>query len=71
MVSGWLHNQPRFQPAYNYQQYSKGLVINYGEGGLQNWKIMGPNFFVPSLKTAKTFCAPLLRLDYGGFGFIC
>ena len=24
---------------------TKGLVINYGEGGLQNGKIVGPNLF--------------------------
>ena len=25
----------------------KGLVINYGEGGLQNGKIAGPKLFAP------------------------
>ena len=29
----------------------KGLVINYGEGGLQNGKIAGPKLFAPPLKT--------------------
>ena len=29
----------------------KGLVINYGEGGLQNGKILGPKLFVSPLKT--------------------
>ena len=26
---------------------TKGLVINYGEGGLQNGKIAGPKLFAP------------------------
>ena len=30
---------------------SKGLVINYGEEGLQNEKIMRLNLFAPPLKT--------------------
>ena len=29
----------------------KGLVINYGEGGLQNGKIEGLKHFAPPLKT--------------------
>ena len=29
---------------------ARGMVINYGEGGLQNGKIAGPKLFVPPLK---------------------
>ena len=31
--------------------FYKGLVINYGEGGLQNGKIAGPKLFAPPHKT--------------------
>ena len=36
----------------------KGLVINYGEGGLQNGKIAGPKLVPPPSRQGKTFCAP-------------
>ena len=42
--------------------YTKGLVINYKEGGgLQNGKIAGPKLFAPPSRQGKTFCAPLLK----------
>ena len=36
----------------------KGLVINYGEGGLQNGKIAGPKLFAPQDRV-KLFVPPL------------
>ena len=37
----------------------KGLVINYGEGGLQNGNIAGLKLFAPPpSRQGKTFCAP-------------
>ena len=48
--------------------YTKGLVINYregGGGGLQNGKIAGPKLFVPpppppTSRQGKTFLSPIL-----------
>ena len=41
---------------------SKGLVINYGEGGLQNGKIVGPKLFAPPPQDrVKLFAPPLLK----------
>ena len=37
---------------------SKGLVINYGEGGLHNGEIAGPKLFAPPSSQGKTFRAP-------------
>ena len=39
---------------------SKGLVINYGEGGLQNGKIAGTKLLrpPPPSRQGKTFCVP-------------
>ena len=40
----------------------KGLVINYGEGGLQNGKIAGPKLFAPPPQDrVKLFAPPLLK----------
>ena len=47
----------------------KGLVINYGEGGLQNGKIAGRKLFAPPpppSRQGKTFCTPPL-LKRGNF----
>ena len=47
---------------------SKGLVINYGEGGLQNGKIAGAKLFAPPpppQDRVKLFAPPLL--DSGNF----
>ena len=43
----------------------KGLVINYGEGGLQNEKTQVRNFLrpPPPSRQGKTFRAPLLRVE--------
>ena len=54
------------------QQYFKGLVINYREGATK-WENCGSETLCatpPPSRQGKTFCAPLLRLDCGGFGFI-
>ena len=43
-------------------QYDKGLVIKYGEGGLQNGKIAGPKLFAPPPQDrVKLFAPPLLK----------
>ena len=44
----------------------KGLVINYGEGRLQNEKITGPKLFVPPSQpphqdSIKPFAPPILK----------
>ena len=49
-------------PMYNCQYLGKGLVINYGEGGLQNGKIAGPKLFAPPPQDrVKPFVPPLLK----------
>ena len=41
---------------------SKGLVINYGEGGYKNGKIAGPKLFAPPPQDrVKLFVPPLLK----------
>ena len=48
----YLQGALRTQVMYCLCQVSyKGLVINYGEGGLQNGKIAGPKLFASPLKT--------------------
>ena len=48
--------------------HHKGLVINYGEGGLQNGKIAGLKVFAklftppPPLKSGNFFCLPSIWL---------
>ena len=56
----WLAYSPvRVQTVRVVDLHDKGLVINYGEGGLQNGKIAGPKLFAhPPSRQGKTFCVP-------------
>ena len=45
---------------YGPGERGKGLVINYGKGGLQNGKIAGPKLFAPPFKTGLNFLRPPL-----------
>ena len=49
-------------PPTHQPEKGKGLVINYGEGGLQNGKIAGPKLFAPPPQDkVKLFTPPLLK----------
>ena len=42
------------------ERIGKGLVINYGKGGLQNREIAGTKNFATPSRQGKTFCPPPL-----------
>ena len=45
-------------------QYTKGLVINYGEGGLQNGKIACPKLRPPPSRQGKNLLRPPLSGNF-------
>ena len=45
-------------------EFSKGVVINYGEGGLQNENIAGPKLCLPRLVVAIKLHLPAPSLFY-------